>query len=262
MLISQFCGLFNYCAWRFIMTTAIASPGVRVAQRTAPAVFGSDGSKAAADRILAHTSHPRQPKNIALMAGILKELVKTHPQLARNAYANLNSKLIPTQQGELQRLVGNSLANPQATRQRLNTGQHVLRGTGMASDVLHGAAAIGVESRAVRRLAPLPARIAFMTVDAKMKYDELRAMGFSHGAANAGMLAGQAASAGASGAGSIAGGWAGGIATSWSGPGAIVGAGGGAVIGGAIGGGIDWAFGLSDKAALAAANHFDGRNIR
>jgi outer membrane lipoprotein SlyB len=58
--------------------------------------------------------------------------------------------------------------------------------------------------------------------------------------------------------GSLAGGWIGGAATSWTGPGALVGAGGGAVIGGVIGGGIDWAFKLSDKAALAAANQFDG----
>ncbi len=178
------------------------------------------------------------------------------------AYANLNSRLIPTQQGELQRLVGKSPRNPIATLQRLGTGQHVLRGTSMASDALHGAGAIGVKSKVVKAIAPLPAKLAFITVDAKMKYDELRAKGFSHGAANAGLIAGQAASLGASGAGSIAGGWIGGILTSWTGPAAIVGAGGGAVIGGAIGGGIDWVFKLSDQAALDAARQFDGNHKR
>ncbi len=244
------------------MTAHIAAPGIRHAPRAHNAVLGSDGSREAATRILQLTTRTRQPANIQMMANILKELVKTHPDLARNAYANLNSRLRPTQQGELQRLVGNSLANPNATVRRANTGQHVLRGTSMASDALHGAAAVGVQSRAIRNLAPLPARIAFATVDGKLKYDELRALGFTHGAAMAGVAAGQAASLGASGVGSAVGGAAGGLATLWSGPGAIVGAGGGAVIGGAIGGGIDWAFGLSDKAALAAANHFDGRNIR
>jgi hypothetical protein len=147
-------------------------------------------------------------------------------------------------------------------QQRLNTGQYVLRGTSMASDTLHGAAAIGVSSKTVKKLAPLPAKLIFMSVDAKFKYDELRAKGFSNDAAKAGVAAGQAASVAISATGSGIGFWAGGLATSWAGPGAIIGAGGGSVVGGAVGGVIDWISGASDKAALAAANKYDGRNIR
>ena len=94
------------------MPANIAAPGIKYAPRALNAVFGSDGSREAATRILQLTTRTRQPANIQLMANILKELVKTHPDLARNAYANLNSRLRPTQQGELQRLVGNSLSNP------------------------------------------------------------------------------------------------------------------------------------------------------
>jgi hypothetical protein len=251
------------------MSASVAMPGTRMAQsairstpRAANALIGSDGSREAANRIIYHATKAGKATDLQSVAAILNELKKTHPTLAQNAYADILSRLQPTRQGELQRLVGTSLANPKAVQQKLNAGQHVLRGTSIASDTLHGAAAIGVQSKAAKSLAPLPAKIIFATVDAKLKYDELRAKGFSHGAAMSGMAAGQGAGLAAAGTGSVVGGWAGGIATSWSGPGAIVGAGGGAVLGGAIAGGIDWAFGLSDKAALAAANAFDGKNIK
>jgi hypothetical protein len=247
------------------MATSVAMPGVRMSQsaiRNAPRLIRSDGSREAANVILQHSAKAGKLADLHSVAAILKELKKNHPKLAQNAYADILSRLKPARQGELQRLVGNSLANPKAVQQKLNAGQHVLRGTSIASDTLHGAAAIGVKSKAAQKLAPLPAKIIFATVDAQMKYNELRAKGFSHGAAMSGVAAGQAAGLGAAGTGSVIGGWAGGIATSWSGPGAVVGAGGGAVLGGAIAGGIDWAFGLSDKAALAAANAFDGKRIR
>ncbi len=244
------------------MATSVASPGIRIAPRLANAVFGSDGSREAANRILQITTRPKQGVDIPRAAAIFRELAKTHPKLAQNAFADVLSRLRPAQQGELQRLVGKSLVSPKTMQNRADQGQDVLKGASSSVDLLSDSAAAALKVKGAAKLAPLPAKIAFMTVDAKMKYDELRAMGFSHGAANAGMIAGQAAGVGASGTGSVAGGWVGGVLTSWSGPGAILGAGGGAVIGGAIGGGIDWFFDLSDNAALAAANTFDGKNLK
>ncbi len=240
------------------MTANIAAPGLRLAPRAVNALFGSDGSREAANVLVAGYRLPNKTLDLSGIALALKAMAKKNPQLAQNTFAEITSRLKPMRQGELIRLVGNSLTSPRATQQKLNTGQHILRGTSMASDTLHSAGTAAFKAKGAQKLAPWPAKIAFMTVDAKMKYDELRAKGFSHGAANAGMLAGQAASLGASGTGSVAGGWIGGAVTLWSGPGAIVGAGGGAVIGGVIGGGIDWALELSDNAALAAANQFDG----
>ncbi len=246
------------------------SPAVRLAPKAANALFASDGSREAANRIIERHRLPNKTLDLVGVASELKALAKTNPRLAQNTFAEINGRLKPVRQGELQRLVGNGLANPNKQAERSAQGQTVLKAVSSSSDALHGAAAIGVESKALQKFVPLPAKILFATVDGKLKYDELRAKGFSHGAAWAGVGAGQASGLGisavGSGIGSVAGGVIGGLATAPTGPGAIAGAAGGSaaggVIGGTIAGGIDWITGASDKAALAAANHFDGKSIK
>jgi hypothetical protein len=249
------------------MSASVAMPGTRMsqsairnAQRLANAIAGPDGSREAANVIMQRSTKAGKLADLHRVAAILKELKKAHPKLAQNAYADILSRLKPLRQGELQRLVGNSLANPKAVQQKLNNGQHVVRGVSMASDTLHSSAAVMFKPKGLSKLAPVPAKILFASLDGKLKYDELRAKGFSHGAAMAGVSASTASSLAISKAGAIAGGVAGGIATAPSGPGAIGGAAVGGVAGSTAAGAIDWILEISDTAALKAANAYDGTN--
>ena len=243
------------------MTAFIANPAIRLAPKLAPKVansaFGSDGSKAAANRIVAKRGMANKMLDLAGVATDLKALAKTHPRLAQNTYAEILSRLKPLRQGELQRLVGKSLTSPAANAKRSAQGQNVMRAASTGSDVLHDTAKAATKVKGLAKLAPAPAKLLFASVDFKLKYDELRAKGFSHGAANAGAAAGLASGIAVSQTGSAIGGVAGGVVTSPSGPGAIGGAAVGAIVGGAAGGGIDWLFEISDSAALSAANAFD-----
>jgi hypothetical protein len=243
------------------MSAPIANPGIRAATRVAPnatnSIFGPDGTRAAANSILRSNSMPRQSADLAGVAATLKALAKTHPQLAKYAYADIISRLSPMRQGELMRLVGKSLLSPSAVQKKSATGQTVIRGTSMASDALHDTAKVAIRAKGLTKLAPLPAKLALASVDAKLKYDELRAKGFSHGAANAGATAGLASGVFVSKTGAVIGGFIGGAATSPSGPGAIGGAAIGGIVGSAASGAVDWWFEISDTAALAAANAYD-----
>jgi hypothetical protein len=148
---------------------------------------------------------------------------------------------------------------------RAQNGQQVMKGVGIAHDTISNSLLESVpknqKSLAVKA-APLPVKIALFTVDAKLKYDELKAKGFSDEAARRGVIAGQAVTFGMVATGSKAGTVIGGILTSPTGPGAIGGAAVGTVAGGTIAGLIDWATGASDAAALKAANLYDGTNIK
>jgi hypothetical protein len=220
-------------------------------------------TNASAKQIIQQNSMPRKPIDLDGVAQDLKAMAKTNPKHAYYVYADVLSRIRPAQQGELQRLIGKAIKDPMAAEANLNKGQHVMKGVSMASDTLHGTAAEAFKvSKRAKNIVPLPAKVAMMTVDAKMKYDELRAKGFSEKAAWAGVAAGQATGLSMAGTGAYVGGVAGGTLTSPTGPGAILGAGGGAVVGSAIAGAIDWMTGASDKAALAAANAYDGRNIK
>jgi hypothetical protein len=148
---------------------------------------------------------------------------------------------------------------------RAQNGQQVMKGVGITqgavSGLLYESIPTNQKSLAVKA-APLPVKVALITVDAKLKYDELRAMGFSDDAAKAGVAAGQAVTIGMVYAGSKAGLVVCGALGSPTGPGAIGTAAAGGVAGGAIAGLIDWATGASDKAALKAANLYDGKNLK
>jgi hypothetical protein len=198
--------------------------------------------------------------------GLAKEIGRlwvSNPALAKELTHVAKQNLSPLRQGDLFRLI------PQATNdakiaaqkvQRAQNGQQVLKGTGIAHDALVDSAKIALRpGRTAAKFAPGPAKIVFATLDAKLKYDELRGLGFSHRAAVSGVSAGIAATAGVVGVGAKAGAVVGGVVTSPSGPGAIGGAAVGGVAGGAVGGLIDWAFSVSDKAALTAAKLVDGK---
>jgi hypothetical protein len=148
---------------------------------------------------------------------------------------------------------------------RAQQGQAVMKGVGIAqgtvSGLLYESIPANQKSLAVKA-APWPVKIAFVTVDAKLKYDELKAKGFSDSAARVGVAAGQAVTLGLVASGSKIGGGIGLAAGSPTGPGALGTAAVGTVAGGAIGGLIDWATGASDKAALESANLYDGKNIQ
>jgi hypothetical protein len=198
--------------------------------------------------------------------GLAKEIGRlwvNNPAMAKELTNVAKQNLSPMRQGELFRLIPQAVSNAQAAAQkvqRAQTGQQILKGTGIAQDALMDSAKIALRpGRAAAKFAPGPAKIVFATLDAKLKYDELRGLGFSHRAAVSGVSAGIAATAGVVGISAKAGAVVGGVATSPSGPGAIGGAAVGGVAGGAVGGLIDWAFGVSDKAALTAARLVDGK---
>ncbi len=198
--------------------------------------------------------------------GLAKEIGRlwvSNPALARELTTVAQQSLSPMRQGELFRLIPQATQNAQVAAkqvQRAQNGQQILKGTGIAQDALVDSAKIVLRpGRAAAKFAPGPAKIVFATLDAKLKYDELRGLGFSHRAAVSGVSAGIAATAGVVGISAKAGAVVGGVVTSPSGPGAIGGAAVGGVAGGAVGGLIDWAFGVSDNAALAAAKLVDGK---
>jgi hypothetical protein len=154
---------------------------------------------------------------------------------------------------------------------KAQNGQAVMKGVGIAQGTLVGAAEVtlkpydGTNSKATVGVAKASAKMlsgVLITVDAKLKFDELKAKGFSDGAAWRGVAAGQAVSLTFTQGGALIGAGLGGAAGSALGPGAFITAGLGRVGGGAIGGLIDWATGLSDDAALKAANLYDGKNIK
>jgi hypothetical protein len=244
------------------MAASVAFPAARVAPKVLNSVFGSDGSRETANRIVARRAQPNKTLDLQGVANDLKALAKTNPRLAQNAYAEILSRLKPVRQGELQRLVGKSLINPSVSANRSNQGQTVVRGTSIASDALHDSVKVATKAKGLSKLAPVPAKLLFASLDFKLKYDELRAKGFSHGAANAGATAGLASGLAVSETGAIIGGVVGGLVTSPSGPGAIGGAAVGGIAGSAASGAVDWYFEISDSAALKAANSFDHTHRR
>ncbi len=160
---------------------------------------------------------------------------------------------------------GNGWKDPAAV-ERAQQGQNVMKGVGIAHGGLVGSAeqAMGVSKKSplLARIAPGPANLALSTIDAKLKYDELRAKGFSEGAAWIGVAAGQAASKGLEATGTGIGIKVGVALGSPSGPGAIGTGAVGGIAGNAVAGLIDWAFDISDSAALAAANEWDGKKLK
>jgi hypothetical protein len=149
-------------------------------------------------------------------------------------------------------------------------GQAVMKGVGIAQGALVGAAEVVLKpdsdsNKLTAGVAKASAKMlsgVLITVDGKLKYDELRAKGFSHEAAISGVGAGIVASGIVTKTSQGVGGAVGGFVTSPTGPGIVGGVAAGGVVGGAVGGLIDWAFGISDAAALKAANLYDGKNIQ
>jgi RHS repeat-associated protein len=148
---------------------------------------------------------------------------------------------------------GSESSKDKKNAKRTKQGQTVNKAVGTASGMLHDAMEAVLKVEGAAKLAGLPAKLVFISTDAALKYNELRAMKFSREASVVGVAAAIASSTAITASGSLGGAAAGSFVE--PGGGTVV----GGILGGAIADGADWYMEWSDDAAVAAAKSYDGR---